>query len=261
MIPSRRCVLLWTLAAMIVLAGCAAFPPPRESGHPVSQEQQQELLSRLHTREGQIRSVRGMATVEIMLNEETTRFREALAVRRDGRFRIETLGAFGLPVLTIMSDGNRVVVHRTADQAGVVPDGDQLLNGLLGLELPPAAFARLLTSLPPRPVVPSPFVSYLPGRGVYLVEGEDSDALQRLYVDSSGALLGGEIWRGRHGLRFVFSAVRDVSGIPYPMAIALTQVRRPVGVRVIYQAIDINPILADRLFTFPQSTPPHSGDS
>ncbi len=261
MIPAGRCVRGWVLAAVMVLAGCATLPPPREAGHPVPQEQQQALLTRLNIREAEIHSVRGIATVEITLDEETRKFREALAVRRDGRFRLETLGPFGLPVLTIASDGNRVVVHRTADQAGVVPDGDQLLNGLLGLELPLAAFARLLTGLPPRPPVPSPFVAYLPERGAYLVEGEDSDALQRLYLDPSGALLGGEIWRGRRGLRFGFDAVRTVGGIPYPMAITLAQARQPVSVRVIYQVIDLNPVLADRLFTFPQSTPALRGGS
>jgi outer membrane lipoprotein-sorting protein len=259
MIPSGRCVLGWGLAAVILLAGCATFPPPREAGRAVPREQREALFARLQIREGQIRSVRGIAAIEVTLNEETRRFREALALRSDGRFRLETLGAFGLPVLIIASDGNRVVVHRVSEQAGVVTDGERLLNGLLGLKLPPAAFVRLLTGLPPRPVVPSSFVSYLPGRQAYLFEGEDGNSVQRLYLDSSGALLGGEIWTGRQGLRFTFSAVRDVGGIAYPMGITLAQVRRPVSVRVAYQKIDINPVLADRLFTLPQSTAVKNG--
>lgn len=260
MISSGRCVLGWSLLVVIFLAGCATLPPPREAGRPVSREQQEELIARLQIREDQIRSVRGIAGVEITLKEETRRFREALALRSDGRFRLETLGSFGLPVLIIASDGNRVVVHRMSDQPGVVTDGDQLVNGLLGLELPPASLARLLSGLPPRPVASSPLVLYLPQRHAYLLEGEDTDgAVQRLYLDASGGLLGGEIWRGRHGLRFTFSAVRDVEGIPYPMGITLTQTRHPVRVQVTYQAIDLNPILADRLFTLPQSTPAKNG--
>lgn len=102
-------------------------------------------------------------------------------------------------------------------------------------------------------------MSYLPERQAYLLEGEYNDSVQRLYLDSSGTLLGGEIWRGRRGLRFTFSAVRDVKGIPYPMGITLAQTRRPVRVRVMYQAVDINPILSDRLFTLPQSTPAKNG--
>ncbi|MBW8005479.1 MAG: hypothetical protein FVQ06_06815 [candidate division NC10 bacterium] len=259
MIPSGRCVLGWALVAMIFLAGCATYPPPREAGRPVPQAQREVLIAQLRIREGQIRSVRGIAAVEINLNGETRRFREAVALRSDGRFRLETLGAFGLPVLVIASDGDRVVVRGASDQAGIPPDGCQLLSDLLGLELPPSAFVRLLTGFPPRPIVSSPFVSYLPSRPAYLLEGEYSDAVQRLYLDSSGALLGGEIWMGRQGLRFAFSAIRDVEGIAYPMSITLTQARRPVSVRVTYQAIDINPVLADRLFALPESTPAQSG--
>jgi len=261
MIPSGRCALAWFLSAVIFLVGCATLPPPREAGHPVSREQQETLVERLQIREGQIRSVRGIAGVEITLNEETRRFREALALRSDGRLRLETLGSFGLPVLIIVSDGNRVAVHRTSDQPGVVTDGDQLLNGLLGLELPPAALARLLSALPPRPIGSSPLVLYLPERHAYLLESEEADAVQRLYLNSSGVLLGGEIWTGRHGLRFAFSAVRDVDGIPYPMDITLMQTRHPVQVHVTYQVVDLNPNLADHLFTLPQSTEAKNGGS
>jgi hypothetical protein len=102
-------------------------------------------------------------------------------------------------------------------------------------------------------------VSYLPERQAYLLEGEYSDSVQRLYLDPSGTLLGGEIWKGPRGLRFTFSAVRDVNGIPYPMGITLAQTRRAVRVRVTYHAVDINPILADHLFTIPQSTSAKNG--
>lgn len=261
MIPSGRCILGWFLSAVIFLVGCATLPPPREAGQPVSREQLETLVGRLQFREGQIRSVRGIAGVEITLNEETRKFREALALRTDGHFRLETLGSFGLPVLIIVSDGKRVAVHRTSDQPGIVTDGDQLLDGLLGLELPPAALARLLSGLSPRPIDSSPLVLYLPERHAYLLEGEDADAVQRLYLNPSGALLGGEIWTGRHGLRFAFSAVRDVQGIPYPMGITLIQTRHPIQVRVTYQVVDLNPHLADRLFTLPQSTEARNGGS
>lgn len=149
MIPSGRSVLRWSLLAVVFLAGCATLPPPREAGRPVSRPQQEALVAHLRFREGQIHSVRGIAVVEITLNEKTQRFREAVALRSDGRFRLDTLGSFGLPVLIIASDGKRVVVHRISDQPGVVTDGDQLLNGLLGLELPPAALGRLLSGFPP----------------------------------------------------------------------------------------------------------------
>lgn len=259
MIPSGWCVLWGALMSMVILGGCATLPPPREAGRPVSREEQQALLARLRMREDEIRALRGFAAVEITLNEERWKYREAIALRGDGRFRLDTLGPFGLPVLIIASDGNRVVVHRTADQAGGATDGDQLLDGLLGLELPPAALARLLSGLPPRPIYPSPFVAYLPERQAYLVEDEDHDALQRLYLDPSGALLGGEVWRGGDGLRFGFGAVREVDGIALPTAITLIQAHRPVRVEVIYQTVEINPILADRLFIFPEATRARDG--
>lgn len=255
MMPPGRRVREWALVGMILLAGCASLPPPREAGQPVSHALRDEIVTRVQSREGQIRSLRGIAAVEVTWDQKIFRFREAVALRSDGRFRLETLGALGLPTLIIASDGSQVVAHNPRDPAGKSPDGCEYLNRLLGLELPPAAFVRLLAGLSPRPVVPSPFVSYLPERRVYLLEGEEGDLVQRLYVDSSGALLGGEVWEGRDGLRFAFSAVREVQGIPFPMRITLTHARRPVKTLVTYQAIELNPVLADRLFSFPRSVP------
>jgi outer membrane lipoprotein-sorting protein len=105
----------------------------------------------------------------------------------------------------------------------------------------------------------SAFVSYLPSRGTYLLEEEYNNSVQRLYLDPSGILRGGEIWKGRKGLRFDFSAVREVQGISVPMGITLTQVSRPVSITVTYQTIEVNPILADRLFSFPLSPPAENG--
>ncbi|HET7853806.1 MAG TPA: hypothetical protein VFM04_05045, partial [Candidatus Methylomirabilis sp.] len=217
------------LVAVGVLAGCASLPPPREAGQPVSNETRAELIARLQVREEQIRSLRAIAAVEIAVGEETRRFREALALKIDGRFRLETLNTFGLPVLIVASDGNRVVVHGASEPGGS-PDGCELLERLIGLRLSPATLVRLLAGLPPRRVGPSVFASYLPGRRAHLLEEEDSDSVQRLYVDLSGTLLGGEIWTGRRGFSFDFGEVRDVDGIAVPMKIAVTQARRPVRV-------------------------------
>ncbi len=255
MIPARWRLGGWVLAGMMVLAGCATLPPPREPGQPVSHLQRDEIVARLQDREGQIRSLRGIAAVEVTVHQESWRFREAVALHSDGRFRLETLGAFGLPTLVIVSDGRRVVVYDPRDPGGTSPDGCELFNRLLGLELPPRVFVRLLAGLPPRPVLPSPFISYIPERRAYLVEGEEANVLQRLYVDPSGALLGGEVWEGRHGLVFAFSAVREVQGIPFPMDVRLTHARRPRSIVVSYQDVDLNPILADRLFVLPPSIP------
>jgi outer membrane lipoprotein-sorting protein len=253
MILSRRCALGWALVAGISVGGCASLPPPREAGDPVSLKERDGLVARLQFREGKIHSLRGVAAVEVTLDEEGQRYRQALALRSDGRFRMETLGALGLPVLTIASDGNRVGAYGASDWDRLLPVGCQVLNRLLGLKLPPTAFVRLLTGLPPRPLVPSPFVSYIPERHAYLLEGEHAGLVQRLYVDPTGTLLGGELWKGRQGLHFAFRAAREVEGISFPMGIILTQAPKPVSVTVIYQAIEINPILDDRLFSLPLS--------
>lgn len=259
MIHLWRRALGWALVAGIFLAGCASLPPPREVGQPVSLEEQEELVARLQIREDKIRSLRGVAAVEVTLDEEARRYRQALAMRSDGRFRLETLGVLGLPVLTIASDGDRVVVRSGSDDDRISATGCQLLNRLLGLKLSPTALVRLLTGFPPRRVVPSPFVSYVPARRAYLVEGEYTDSLQRLYVDRTGTLLGGEIWKGRQGLHFAFHAAREVEGILFPMDITLAQVRKSLSVTVTYQTIEINPILADRLFSLPVSPPAKNG--
>jgi hypothetical protein len=199
-----------------------------------------------------------MAIVEVTLKEETRRFREAVALRWDGRFRLETLGVMGLPTLIVASDGAQVIVR---DDTGRLPeDGREILTRLFGVPLPPLSLARLLSGLPPRPVGPSALVFSLPEREAYLVEEEESGSLQRLYLDSAGILLGGEIWQDREGLRFTFANVRHVEEILFPGEIILTQFRRPVTVTVTYQAVELNPFLPETLFTLPLSTPPGSQD-
>ncbi|MFQ5847445.1 MAG: hypothetical protein ACE5IQ_07170 [Candidatus Methylomirabilales bacterium] len=249
----------WALVGAGILAGCAGVPPPREAGQPVSRYEQEQLIARLQRREGTVRSLRGTATVGVTVNGETRRLREAMALRSDGRFRLETLGAFGMPVLIIASDGKEVAVHGNPEVAGGSPGGCGVLRYLLGVNLSPPAFVRLLLGFPPRPIGPSAFVSYLQTRQAYLLEEEYGDVVQRLYLGSSGAVLGGAIWEGRRGLRFVFDGVRRVEGIAVPAGITLTQVHRPVRVTVSYRAVDINPVLADRLFVFPASTPALAG--
>jgi len=153
MIPAGRGWMGCALLAVSFLGGCASLPPPREAGQPVSHETRDELVGRLQVHQEQIRSLRGIAAVEIAVSEETRRFREALALKSDGRFRLETLNAFGLPVLIVASDGNRVVAHGASEPVGS-PDGCELLERLLGLRLSPATLVRLLAGLPPRRVGP-----------------------------------------------------------------------------------------------------------
>lgn len=252
--------MLSPLLPILLLAGCATLPPPREAGDPLPQERARAFLALLHAREGQLRSLRGMAVVEVTLKEETRRFREAVALRWDGRFRLETLGAMGLPALIVASDGEQVVVRDGTGRGGIPEDGREILTRLFGLSLSPVSLARLLSGLPPRPVEPSALVFYLPERQAYLVEGEGSGSLQRLYLDPAGTLLGGEIWQDREGLRFTFARVRRVEEMLFPGEITLTQLRRPVTVTVTYQAVELNPPLPDTLFTLPLSPPPGSQD-
>lgn len=244
------------LLPVLLVTGCASLPPPREAGHLLPRERAGALLVLLQAREGQLRSLRGMATVEVTVREETRRFREAVALRWDGRFRLETLGAMGLPALIVASDGEQVVVR---NGSGRVPeDGRELFTRLFGLSLTPTALTRLLSGLPPRPVGPSAQVFSLPERGAYLVEGEGGGAVERLYLDAAGVLLGGEIWQEGEGLRFTFAAVRQVAEIPFPGEITLTQLRRPVTVTLTYETVELNPPLPDDLFTLPPSPPPES---
>jgi len=248
------------VAVLVVLHGCAGVPPPRESGEAVAGAVREALVAQLSLREDGIRSVRGIAAVEVAFSAETRRFREALALRSDGRFRLETLGALGLPVLIIASDGDRVTVIGAPQASGASSDGCPLVHHLLGLRLPPAALGRLLAGLPPLPVAPSSLVFRLPERQAYLVEREEAGRVQRLYVEPSGALTGGEIWEGGRGLGFAFTGTRAIDGLVFPMRIALTQLQGAVSVTVSYQAIELNPVLADHLFTFPGSTPVSGGN-
>ena len=48
-------------------------------------------------------------------------------------------------------------------------------------------------------------------------------------------------------------------GIAVPMRIAVTQARRPVRVTLAYEAIDVNPVLADQFFPSPLAGPAKSG--
>ena len=194
------------------------------------------------------------------MKEETRRLREAVALRWDGRFRLETLGAMGLPALIVASDGEQVIVRDATGRGGTPEDGREVLTRLFGLHLSPVSLARLLSGLQPRPVGPSALVFYLHERQAYLVEGEGSGSLQRLYLDPAGVLLGGEIWQDGEGLRFTFANVRQVEEILFPGEITLTQLRRPVTVTVTYEAVELNPPLPDHLFTLPLSTPPGSQD-
>ena len=116
---------------MLVLAGCASVPVPR----PVASEAQ-AALARLEERARAFSDLRTLAEIRIRRDRQVQRLTGALLLRSPASLRFEALTAFGVPVMLVAGDAQRVTLWEVLDnRAFILPASPDANRRWLGLAL------------------------------------------------------------------------------------------------------------------------------
>ena len=122
------------------LVGCGSIPKPAQfDGDP------QPFLNSLERRATAIKAVSAELSVEIWKDSKRLKVKQFVAADEQGRLRLETVSPFGTPLLTLASDGGRLMIY-DAEQARFFlgPVTQEALSKLIPVPMSPGELASLL---------------------------------------------------------------------------------------------------------------------
>jgi outer membrane lipoprotein-sorting protein len=102
----RRVVLPALTLLVIFLASCATLRP--ELGPPVSSEFADALIQKWRDKALRISSIKGLAKLKLKAPLNNINANQVLLVERPNRLRAETLSPFGVPLLLLVADGEKM---------------------------------------------------------------------------------------------------------------------------------------------------------
>ena len=248
---------VWILAS--VLSSCTPRQPVRppealtssgESGVPTAEQ----LLAPLRNRQQQTKSVRGLARVTYKDSEEKGSARQAVAVLAPDHFRVELFSPIGIAAL-VTTDGQQLAAYfpkektiyrgaASAENAGrflrIILSVSDISSLLLGL---PFSLPDEASSTVRRDTEHDWYVLSAP------IDGENRQTL--LFDTRKHRLLKWEVQNtaGAVLARMALAEYRTVQGQEFPYAIELTDMQGGQEAGIYYEQVELNPVLADTLFT------------
>jgi len=187
---------LWLgLAALLLAGGCRTLPP---APPPVTVISSAALLSRLESRQSQIKTFQGKGRLTFLSPKQNYSGRALLAGRLPADLKVDVLDFLGRTILSLATDGVEVKV--------LSPRENKLFHGPatpgnLAAFIPPTvglsqALRLMVGALPLSPGPPDHF-AYQAAGNRYLLEWGKGDRLQeRLWVEAQGLYPVQEEWFG-----------------------------------------------------------------
>ena len=213
-----------------------------------------QLLAPLRSRQQQLTGLRGLARVTYKDSEEKGTARQAVAVVAPDHVRVEIFSPIGIAAL-VTTDGQRLAAYFPKEKTiyrGVASADNA--SRFLRIMLSAGDISRLLLGLPfSIPEEENSVVRFEADHDWYVlsvpVEGGGS---QTLTFDARKRHLLRWEEQNREGTvlaRMSLAEYRVVQGQEFPFEIILTDLRGDQEAGVYYERVEINPTLADTLFT------------
>lgn len=257
----RSCLFI---SALIFFAGCASVSQsvrPREAERPSTPPAPSvpvsgdDLIKGIEEWRDNIRSLKGIARINIVSGEKETNAREVIAIRRPKSIRLETIGLFGAPAMILATDGVKCSIHITSEDKVLTWD-------IASPEVPiPLPFKLLETEeiadifLGGTPVIKygSVDLSYSDRIGVYTLTLHSRDGFQEqvLLIDAATLrLMRSEIADGHRGMiiSLSFDNYQDIGGIWFPKRIEARFLPKNDTATISFEVTEINPKMEDELF-------------
>ena len=243
--------LLVILSAALV-AGCVsrrATVRPQSDRAPTSIEGFEELL---RVRRQELKGLRAIAQLSFRGPEGTTSSKEALAVARPDRLRVEVLSFFGAVFVLTAADGDfrAYVRQENTIYRGRASPENIWRYARIGLPVPD--LVDMILGVPPRRIQPWGNLSRDEVSGLARMEQEVSDGVQIVWFDGSFPFAaeyrdatGNTEWRA------TFSRYELIAGIPISTLIKLEMPAEDQSVEIELSDVDVNPRFDHGVFTFP----------
>jgi hypothetical protein len=235
----------WTgLLIFLLLWGCRALPP---APPPVTKISAQELLTRLRSRQQQVKSFQAQGRLTFLSPQQNYSGTALLAGRLPASLKVDVLDFLGRTILSFATDGAEVKI--------LSPRENKLFSGPatpgnLAAFIPPTVSlpqtVRLLVGDLPFSAGPPDYFNYETATGRYLLEWRQGSALtERLWVAAQGLNPVVDEWFGG-AAQPRFTAQLAGFGVlaPHlPEKITLKTTAPPRELRLVYSKLQVNPPL------------------
>jgi outer membrane lipoprotein-sorting protein len=240
-----RNLVLAVILGLLLLAGCRALPP---AAPPPTVASPEELLSRLQSRQRQIRSFQGKGRITFLSPQQNYSGTAILKGILPATLRVDVLDFFGRTILSFYTNGDEVQV--LSPREGKIFQGRATPRNLAAF-IPPAVSLpqalRLLVGALPLSDGPSPRLTPEPGSERYLLEWSDPSGApgERLWVSARGFYPLEEAWYGGAAApRFTASLADFGALVPdLPGKLTLKTPAPQIELRLAYTELTLNPAL------------------
>jgi outer membrane lipoprotein-sorting protein len=250
------------LLLLVSLGACAVHPPSRETVTVPPESIAPETIVAAFTRRWQsAEGLRALARIAVTSAQGRYSTRQTFFWRRPALIRLDTVGLFGQPTMTLVADPARASIYYP--QQGTFLQGPATADTLarvIGLPLdvedvPPLLMGALGPWLTGPGVTP-----YLQtDAGVYLLRflGSDGQLIQDVWVEPEQLLPRRALRYTEHSVPAVDIAYSDfrhvAEGVPFPFELVIWVAELETEVRIQFLTVELNPGLPPSIF---QLSPP-----
>lgn len=245
----HRGAALLTLA-IVFSAGCAARQPAPRPGAPERLPTVFEIDSLLSERRNALRGLRAVARMHYRHPDGSNSSREAIAVARPDRMRVEVLSLFGAVFVLTARDGRFAAYARQENTVYQGTASPENMWRYARVGLPVVDLVDLVLGTPPQRTEVWSHVSFDEESGWVQLSQELEAGIQAVWLD--GSLPQAAEYRDEFGdvqWRALFSDYRMLAGVPVATRIRLEVPDAEHSVEIALSDVDINPDLDGAIFT------------
>lgn len=247
----RRLSLGVALVALSLLAACGASRPTTVFRAPDTLPDAAQLNDALESRRGAVRSLRALARLRYRDLEASNTSREAIAVARPDRLRVEVLSFFGA-VFVLTTDNGRFTAY--ARREGTIYRGEASPENMWSyarIGLPVVDLVDIMLGTPPRRAADWAQVTWDQERGWIELTQEFADGSEQV-IWFLGSLPTATEYRDTFGeveWHATFSGYQDHDSLPIATHIRLEVPSRDRSVEIELDDVDVNPTLEASTFS------------
>ena len=241
------------LIAVLFLFSCL----PKKPGIPGTEVPAGPLVQALEQQRQAFIGLKAIASVEVVRRGKK-RFFDTVGIVLDAqrKFRLEAFGPLGQSLLTLVWDGNEVLL-RTQDDDRVMRPGQAGIERLLGMSMKAkdlcAIFSGTVTEIS-RPLDARAFCTQANACVIELPAGDTVRRIRVLPPSASPALTvriaGQEFYRSNTlAYRIRYERMQEISHVLLPRTIVIESPEKGATITIEYAEADVNVPLADDAFT------------
>ena len=246
----RRASRVFLMMGLLV-AGCAASRPAALRQAPAVLPSAAELEAALTARRAAVQSLRALARLRYRDAERSVASREAIAVARPDRVRVEVLSLFGSVFLLVAEDGVMTAYARDENTVYRGQASAENLQRYVRLGVPVGELVDIVLGTPP-PRAGRAQVSFDAAAGAVRLRCQlDHGATTVWFSDATLPVASEEVGQdGATRWRATFAGYEEHDGQPIATRIGLDLPKWSQSMEIVLQDVEVNPALDGSIFAF-----------